>query len=66
MPQPHKQLNRNEKRIAELERLFIKIYEDNASGRLSDKRFDMLSQSIHIKYDGMGFIPLDELMKRAA
>ena len=30
-------------RIAELKRLFIKIYEDNASGRLSDDRFDMLS-----------------------
>ena len=130
-----KKLNRDEKRIAELKRLFIKIYEDNASGRLSDERFDMLSQSyeaeqkqleaevvslrqeievqarqseniekfiqtaqkyvsietldpyalrelvqaiyveapdkssgkrrqnIHIKYDGLGFIPLDKLMK---
>ena len=130
-----KKLSRDEKRIAELKRLFIKIYEDNASGRLSDERFDMLSQSydaeqkqleaevvtlrqeievqarqneniekfiqtaqkyvsietldayalrelvqaiyveapdkssgkrrqnIHIKYDGLGFIPLDELMK---
>jgi len=131
-----KQLGRDEKRISELKRLFVKIYEDNASGRFSDERFDMLSQnyeaeqkqleaevitlrqeievqerqneniekfiqkahkyvgietldpyalrelvqaiyvkapdkssgkrrqSIHIKYDGMGFIPLDELMKR--
>ena len=130
------QLERNEKRIAELKRLFIKIYEDNAGGRLSDDRYDMLSQSyeteqkqleaevitlrqeievqerqnenverfiqkaknyvgietldpyalrelvqaiyvdapdkstgkrrqhIHIKYDGIGFIPLDELMKK--
>ena len=130
-----KKLNRDEKRITELKRLFIKIYEDNASGRLSDERFDMLSQSyeaeqkqleaevvslrqeievqarqseniekfiqtaqkyvsietldpyalrelvqaiyveapdkssgkrrqnIHIKYDGLGFIPLDKLMK---
>jgi DNA invertase Pin-like site-specific DNA recombinase len=130
-----KQLDRNEKRMSELKRLFIKIYEDNASGRLSDERFDMLSQSyeaeqkqleaetvtlrqeikvqeqqneqiekfiqkaqkydgietldaytlhelvsaiyveapdkssgkrrqhIHIQYDGIGFIPLDELMK---
>ena len=40
-----KQLERNEKRIAELKRLFIKIYEDNANGKLSDERFDMLSQS---------------------
>ena len=130
-----KQLNRDEKRIAELKRLFIRIYEDNANGRLSEERFDMLNQSyeaeqkqleaevitlrqdvevqerqseniekfiqtaqkyvgietfdpyalrelvqaiyveapdkssgkrrqsIHIKYDGLGFIPLDELMK---
>jgi DNA invertase Pin-like site-specific DNA recombinase len=129
------QLVRNEKRISELKRLFIKIYEDNASGRLNDERFDMLSQSyeseqkqleaevitlrqeievqerqnenietfiqkahkyarieeldpyalrelvqaiyvdapdkssgkrrqhIHIKYDGLGFIPLEELTK---
>lgn len=123
-------------RDRELDVLFEKIYEDNASGRLSDERFDMLSQSyeseqkrleaevislrqeievqvrqseniekfiqttqkyvsietldpyalrelvqaiyveapdkssgkrrqsIHIKYDGLGFIPLDELMKK--
>ena len=130
-----KRLERNENRIAELKRLFIRIYEDNASGRLSDDRFDMLSltyeteqkqlenecvtlrqeievqerqneniekfiqtahkyvgideldgyalrelvsaiyvdapdkssgkrvQHIHIQYDGLGFIPLNELMK---
>ena len=130
-----KRLERNENRIAELKHLFIKIYEDNASGRLSDERFDMLSltyeteqkqleaecitlrqeievqerqneniekfiqtahkyvgideldgytlrelvsaiyvdapdkssgkrvQHIHIQYDGLGFIPLNELMK---
>lgn len=40
-----RQLSRDEKRIAELKRLFIRIYEDNASGRLNDERFDMLSQS---------------------
>ena len=133
-----KQLDRDEKRISELKRLFIKIYEDTAGGRLSDERFDMLSQSyeaeqkqleadvitlqqeieaqerqneniekfiqkahkyvgieeltpyalrelvsaiyvdapdkssgkrrqhIHIKYDGLGFIPLNELMKEEA
>ena len=131
-----KQLDRNEKRIVELKRLFIKIYEDNAKGKLSDERFDMMSQSydaeqkqleaevialrqeievqerqnenierfiqtahkyvdieelnpyalrelvqaiyvdapdkssgkrrqnIHIKYDGIGFIPLNELMQK--
>ena len=40
-----KKLEQNEKRIAELKRLFIRIYEDNASGKLNDERFDMLSQS---------------------
>ena len=131
-----KQLERSERRISELKRLFIKIYEDNAKGKLNDERYDMLSQSyeteqkqleaevislrqeievqerqneniekfirkadkyvgieeidpamlreliqaiyveapdkssgkrkqhIHIKYDGIGFIPLDELMKQ--
>ena len=131
-----KRLESSERRIAELKRLFIKIYEDNASGRLTDERYDMLSQTyeaeqkqleaeaitlqqeievqerqneniekfiqkahkyvgiekldgyalrelvsaiyvdapdkssgkrvqhIHIKYDGLGFIPLNELMKK--
>ncbi len=131
-----KRLESNERRIAELKRLFIKIYEDNASGRLTDERYDMLSQTyeaeqkrleaeaitlqqeievqerqneniekfiqkahkyvgieeldgyalhelvsaiyvdapdkssgkrvqhIHIKYDGLGFIPQNELMKK--
>ena len=38
-----------------MKRLFIRIYEDNASG----KRV----QHIHIKYDGLGFILLNERMK---
>lgn len=32
------------KRTAELDRLFIRLYEDNVSGKISDERFDMLSQ----------------------
>ena len=40
-----KHLSRNEKRIEELKRLFIKIYEDNAAGRLNDSRYELLSQS---------------------
>lgn len=131
-----KQLSQAEKRITELDRLYIKIYEDNASGRLPDERFSMMSktyedeqasrkteaarlreeievqkqqtenleqfiqrarkytdlgeltpyalrelvsaiyveapdkssghriQKIHIRYDLVGFIPLDELMKQ--
>ncbi len=40
-----KQMERSEKWIAELKRLFMnmKIYEDNAAGRLSDARYEMLS-----------------------
>ncbi len=34
-----------ERRIEELDRLFKRIYEDNASGKLSDSRFQMLSDS---------------------
>lgn len=40
-----KQLSQAEKRITELDRLYIKIYEDNASGRLSDDRFSMMSKT---------------------
>jgi DNA invertase Pin-like site-specific DNA recombinase len=40
----HKKLFiKNERRIAELENLFRKIYEDNANGKLSDKRFEQMS-----------------------
>lgn len=40
-----KQLERSEKRIAELKRLFMRVYEDNTVGRLSDERYEMLSAS---------------------
>jgi len=40
-----KQLERNERRIAELKRPFIKIYEDNATGNLNDERYEMMSQN---------------------
>jgi DNA invertase Pin-like site-specific DNA recombinase len=39
-----KQLIKNEKRIAELDSLFRKTYEDYAAGRLSEKRFEQLSR----------------------
>jgi DNA invertase Pin-like site-specific DNA recombinase len=39
-----KQLAKNEKRIAELDLLFRKTYEDYAAGRLTEKRFEQLSQ----------------------
>ena len=33
----------SEKRIAELDRLFTRLYEDNVSGEISDERFTMMS-----------------------
>lgn len=38
-----KRLAQAEKRIGELDRLFLKIYEDNANSKLSDERFAMMS-----------------------
>ncbi|MDD7353671.1 MAG: recombinase family protein [Oscillospiraceae bacterium] len=40
-----KRLAQAEKRIGELDRLFIKIYEDNAKGKLNDDRFTMMSKT---------------------
>ena len=39
-----RKLAQKEKRLTELDRLFIKIYEDNVSERLSDERFAMMSE----------------------
>ena len=38
-----KALNNAEKRIAELDRLFTRLYEDNVSGKVSDERYVMMS-----------------------
>lgn len=38
-----KALKQSEKRIAELDRLFTRLYEDNVSGKISDERFAMMS-----------------------
>ena len=38
-----RQLTQAERRIEELDRLFKRIYEDNVNGKLSDSRFQMLS-----------------------
>lgn len=38
-----RQLTQAERRIEELDRLFKRIYEGNANGKLSDRRFQMLS-----------------------
>ena len=39
------QLAQAERRLAELDRLFIRIYEDNVSGRITDERFSMMSRT---------------------
>lgn len=41
--QLQKKMRRHEKRSAELNGLIKKVYEDNAAGRLSDKRYEILS-----------------------
>lgn len=38
-----KKIAKSEKRVAELDHLIKRIYEDNVSGKLSDKRFELLS-----------------------
>ena len=38
-----KKLKESEKRIAELDRLFTRLYEDNVSGKISNERFAMMS-----------------------
>lgn len=40
-----KQLEKAEKRILELDRLFVRTYEDNVAGKLSDERFAFMSSS---------------------
>ena len=40
-----KRLTQDEKRIGELDRLFIRIYEDNVAGQLDDERFAMMSKN---------------------
>lgn len=40
-----KQRVQNERRISELDVLFRKVYEDNATGKLSDERFEQLSST---------------------
>ncbi len=40
-----KQLDKAEKRILELDKLFIRIYEDNVAGKLSDERFTLMSSN---------------------
>ena len=40
-----KRLVQAERRLGELDRLFIRIYEDNVAGKLSDERFALMSKT---------------------
>ena len=40
-----KQLNENEKRIAKLDRLFIRLYDDNAASQIGDDHFAMMRRT---------------------
>ena len=40
-----KRLTQAEKRLTELDRLFIRIYGDNVVGRITDERFSMMSKT---------------------
>ena len=40
-----KRLEQAQRRMGELDRLFIRVYEDNVAGRINDERFSMMSRS---------------------
>ena len=48
-----KQLEKAEKRIQELDRLFVRTYEDNVAGKLSDERFAAMSQGYEEEQQSM-------------
>jgi DNA invertase Pin-like site-specific DNA recombinase len=48
-----RQLAKNERRIAELDVLFRKVYEDNAIGKLSDERFNLMSKDYEREQAGL-------------
>ena len=39
------QLSKAEKRMEEIDRMYIKLYEDNANGKIPDSRFQMMSDA---------------------
>ena len=48
-----RQLEKAEKRIKELDRLFVRIYEDNVAGKLSDERFESMSRGYEEEQQGL-------------
>ena len=54
-----RELKKSQKRIEELNGLFMKTYEDNVSGKLSDERYEFLSNAYKTEQT-----ELKELVKR--
>jgi DNA invertase Pin-like site-specific DNA recombinase len=50
-----KSITKNERRIVELKNLFRKVYEDNANGKLSDKRFEEMSADYEKEQETLEF-----------
>jgi hypothetical protein len=48
-----RQLAKNERRIAELDILFRKVYEDNATGKLTDERYSQMSAAYDSEQSGL-------------
>ena len=48
-----RQLEKAEKRIQKLDRLFMRTYEDNVAGKLSDERFSAMSQGYEEEQQGL-------------
>ena len=48
-----KQLEKAEKRIKELDRLFVRTYEDKVAGKLSDERFESMSRGYEEEQQGL-------------
>lgn len=53
LAQKRRELNKAKKRIAEIDNLIQKIYEDNANGKLSDERYATLSMSYEEEQQGL-------------
>jgi hypothetical protein len=51
--QSRRALKKQEKRFAELDALLKKVYEDNALGKLSDRRYEMLSSEYETEQDAL-------------
>ena len=48
-----RELKKSQKRIEELNGLFMKTYEDNVSGKLSDERYEFLSNAYEAEQDAL-------------